>query len=55
MTETNFVTEDEDGSSFEFSYYEYIYIVILIYLWYLGGETIHISVMNKFKLVMLKL
>ena len=32
-----------------------VYIIILIYSWSHGGELIHISIMNKFKLVILKL
>ena len=32
-----------------------LYIMIIIDPWYLVGEQIHISIMNKFKLVIFKL
>ena len=32
-----------------------VYIAVLLYSWSLGGRNIHISAMNEFKLVMLKL
>ena len=47
-------TEDDKGNCFELSYSENIYIIILTDS-DLGGEQIHILIMNKFKLVILNL
>ena len=55
MTKNNYITEDEYDNCFELSYSEKLYMMILIYSWYIGGEKIHISLMNKFKLVILTL
>ena len=41
--------EEEDGNCFEFSYTETLYMMIILYLWSLGGEEIHISIMKTFK------
>ena len=54
-SENNYVTEDEDGISFECSYFEKVYIMIIIDSWSRSGEAIHISIMKEFKLVILKL
>ena len=51
----NSVTEDDDGNSFEFFISKNVYIMILIDSWSNGGELVHISITNKFKLVPLKL
>ena len=49
MTDNNYFTEDEYVSCSELSRSEILYIMILIDSWYLGGEHIHISIMNIFK------
>ena len=49
MTEINYITDDDDGNCFELSYPYRVYIKILIDLCYIGGENIHISIMNTFK------
>ena len=43
------VAEDEDGNCVELSYQEKVYKMILIDSWYLGGEDIYISIINKLK------
>ena len=45
------VIEDDEGICFELSYTEKLYIMIILYSWYFGGEQIHISIMNKLKVV----
>ena len=32
-----------------------VYIMIIIDSWFHGGELVHVSIINKFKLVILKL
>ena len=42
-------------TSLDFPIPKRIYVMILLDSWYHGGEPIHISIMNKFKLLILKL
>ena len=53
MAEKKYVTEDDGGNCFGLYYSEKLYMTILIDSWYLGGEQIHISIINKFKFVIL--